>query len=326
MLWHHAVATPAFHGLYAIVDVPHPHGLTPAEVTRAVLGDKPDGGRQGAAVVQLRAKDAQTKERVAWLRAMAPACQEAGVPLFINDDVDAAVQVEVDGLHLGQDDPGAQAVDQIRSRRPGLMIGLSTHDLPQLRDALRQNPDYVAFGPVATTQSKRNPDPVVGLGGLADAGRTTNRPLVAIGGLDASRGSETIRYGATMAAVISALVHPTVEQTRAAAIRVSASLQEAARPLGLDEVAALIPVLDRDLLADLAHWGDSLSVHLTLDLPARFAPKVVNGVVTYRYCEVLDLLRSLGKRRSETWDEWKDRSADEPEPDDSIVQLRRRSR
>ena len=326
MLWHHAVATPALEGLYAIVDVPHPHGLQPAEVTRAVLGDKLDGGQRGAAVVQLRAKDARTEERVAWLRAMAPACQEAGVPLFVNDDVDAAIETGVRGLHLGQDDPGADAVDELRGQRGDLMIGLSTHDLPQLRNALRQNPDYVAFGPVAATRSKRNPDPVVGLGGLADAGRMSNRPLVAIGGLDADRASEAIRYGAAMAAVIGALVHPTVEQTRAAAIGVSAGLQAAARPLSLDEVAALIPVLDRDLLSDLAHWGDSLSVHLTLDLPARFAPKVVDGVVTYRYCEVLDLLRSLGKRRSESWDEWKSRSADEPEPDASVVQLRRRSR
>ncbi|MEM6990162.1 MAG: thiamine phosphate synthase [Myxococcota bacterium] len=312
--------TPPLQGLYAIVDLPHPHGLDPVAITRAVLGDRLDGGTTGAAVVQLRAKNADTAQRIAWLEAMSGSCQAAGVPLIANDDLDAATRARgVDGVHLGQLDEHVDAVAEIRAAHPELMIGLSTHDIPQLRDALRQKPDYVAFGPVARTQSKQDPDPIVGLSGLADAGRVTSRPLVAIGGLDAGRARQAIQHGASMAAVIGALAFRSEDETRAAAMELAKGLQEAARPLTVDAVAELIPVLEKDLLSELARWGDSFSVHMALELPARFAPKVVDGVATYRYCEVLDLIHALGKRPTETWEQWKRRGHD----DGSVVHLRR---
>ena len=319
MLWHPDVANPTYEGLYAIVDVPHPHGLSVEDVTRAILGDRPEGGKHGASLVQLRAKHATTEERKGWLRAMAPICHDVGVALVCNDDVEAAMLPEVDGLHLGQEDDGAETIAEIRSRRDDLFIGLSTHDLTQLRDAQRQQPDYLAFGPVANTSSKENPDPIVGLSGLADAGRVASKPLVAIGGLDQGRAAETIRHGARMAAVIGALARPNVEQTRAAAIELAKALENAARPLSVDEVAELIPVLERDLLAELAKWGDSLSVHLALELPARFSPRVVDGEASYRYCEVLDLIHALGKRPHESWEQWRGRGHGDP----NVVQLRR---
>lgn len=314
------MTNPSYEGLYAIVDVPHPHGLSVEDVTRAIVGDRPEGGTHGASLVQLRAKHATTEQRKGWLRAMAPICRDAGVALVCNDDVEAALDVaEVDGLHLGQEDDGAETIAEIRSRRDDLFIGLSTHDLTQLRDAQRQHPDYLAFGPVANTQSKANPDPIVGLSGLADAGRVVSKPLVAIGGLDQTRAGEAIRHGASMAAVIGALTRPTVEETRTAAIELAKALEDAARPLSVDEVAELIPVLERDLLAELAKWGDSLSVHLTLELPARFSPRVVDGGATYRYCEVLDLINALGKRPHESWEDWRGRGHHDP----NVVRLRR---
>ena len=312
---------PVLAGLYAIVDVPHPHGLDPPAVTRAVLGDRLDGGAHGAAVVQLRAKHATTAERVQWLRAMAGPCRDAGVPLVANDDVEAAIEAEVDGLHLGQDDAGADAIASIRERAPKLLVGLSTHDLVQLRDADRQQPDYLAYGPVGITRSKQNPDPVVGLAGLTDACRATAKPLVAIGGLDERLASRVVELGAAMAAVISALVHADLEATRRTAIQMSRSLEDAARPLDLDEVAARIPVISRDTLAEIARWSDSLSIHLGLKLPARFAPRVEEGRVLYRPSDVVDLCDALGKHPRETWDDWRSRDGDDNA--DGLVRLRR---
>lgn len=321
MVWHPQVPTNALQGLYAIVDLPHPNGLDPVAVTRALLGNRVDGGEHGAAIVQLRAKSATTQQRIDWLGAMAPVCQQAGVPLVANDDLRAAAEVpEVAGVHLGQDDIGVDDLAQVRRTRQDLIVGISTHDLQQLRAALKRKPDYVAFGPVATTRSKHNPDPVVGFGGLADAGRVASIPLVAIGGLDAARAQRAIRYGASMAAVIGALTHSTVEATRAAAVALAQALQQAARRMTVSEVAEMIPVLDRDLFTDLARWGDSFSLQMALELPARFAPAFVDGVASYRYCEILDLLRALGKRPSETWEQWKRRGHDES----TVVQLRAR--
>lgn len=313
--------TTALKGLYAIVDMPHPHGLDPVGLTRAVLGDRLDGGSHGAAIVQLRAKSADEDQTREWLAAMSASCQEAGVALVCNDLKAIALQMpEVTGLHLGQDDDGADEVAAIRQARSDLLVGLSTHDIPQLREALRQRPDYVAFGPVARTRTKVNHDPVVGLSGLTDAARITSRPLVAIGGLDSAKACTTIRHGADMAAVIGALTCPTLDQTRQAAITLASELAEAARPLTLDEVCEAIPVLERDLLAELARWGDSLSVHMALELPARFAPRVEDGQPIYRYCEVLDLITALGKRPNESWEQWKTRGHDDP--DGTVVQLR----
>jgi hypothetical protein len=98
-------------------------------------------------------------------------------------------------------------------------------------------------------------------------------------------------------------------------------VQQAGRPLSLDEVAARIPVLDREWLAELARWGDSLGTQLQLKLPARFRPWIdAAGQPRYRPCDVLDLEHALGKRPRETWAQWHDRDPVEAGP---IVQLRR---
>lgn len=311
-------------GLYAIVDLPHPHGLGPAELTRAVLGDRLDGGDDGASVVQLRAKDATTEQRVQWLSEMIPPCREAGALLVINDDLEAALASDVDALHLGQGDPFADDLPTLRRRaaaagRESLRVGLSTHDLAQLREAIRRGPDYVALGPVAPTRSKANPDPVVGMQGLLDGCRVTSRPLVAIGGLDAALGAVAMEYGASAVAVIGALVHETVDRTQRAAIELARTLRAAARPLTLDEVCERIPVLPPEQLAELARWGDSLGVHLSLGLPARFGPYVEQGEPRYRPSDVVDLVEALGKRPDESWEQWRARDHDDDGP---LVQLR----
>ena len=313
-------------GLYAIVDLPHPHGLAPVELTRAMLGERLGGGDDGASVIQLRAKQATTAQRVQSLAQMAPLCRRAGTLLVVNDDLEAALSGEADGLHLGQDDPHDDDLPTIRARataaaRPSLRIGLSTHDLAQLRAAGRRSPDYLALGPVAPTRSKANPDPVVGMMGLLDGCRVAARPLVAIGGLDQRLGVRAIEVGASAVAVIGALVHASAERIREEAISLSRALRLAAAPLELDEVHRRIPVLPREQLAELARWGDSLGVHVTMGLPARFAPRIEHGRPLYRPCDVIDLVAALGKRPDESWDDWRARDGESTGP---LVQLRSR--
>ncbi len=305
-------------GLYAIVDVPHVHGLDPAAVARAMLGDRPAGGTHGAAVIQLRAKHATTAQRVVWAEAMIAVCRPHGVPVVVNDDLEAAKASGADGVHLGQDDPGAR---DIEATMRSMAVGLSTHDLGQLRDAGRLAPTYLAYGPVRATASKANPDPTVGFDGLLDAARIASRPLVAIGGLDATHGARAIELGASAVAVIGALVHPSLDAIEGAAIEVARAFEEAGRPLELDEVAAKIPVLEPDLLAELARWGDSLGTHVQLKLPARFRPWIEDGRPKYRPCDVMDLVHALGKRPGETWAQWQDRA---PEEEGRVIALRRR--
>lgn len=359
-------------GLYAIVDVPDPHGLSPEAMTRAVLGDRLEGGRDGASVVQLRAKHASTEERVRWLAQLVPLCRAAGAICIVDDDIEAALAGDADGVHLGQTDEGADDVAAVRARaaahgrgaarlhsanawpsdesprdqardasngaagrerlqptgeprsgspRRSFSIGLSTHDLGQLRAAGRQSPDYLALGPVAPTRSKTNPDPVVGFSGLLDGCRVASRPVVAIGGLDLVGGQRAIEAGAAAVAVIGALQAESPAAVRERAIALSRAFREAAAPLPLDEVCRRIPVLEPELLAELARWGDALGVHVGLGLPARFGPRMLDGRPLYRPCDVIDLVYALGKRPDESWDAWRERSReDEGGP---LVQLRR---
>lgn len=184
-------------GLYAIVDVTtlRARGLPVVEFARAVIAAKP-------CALQLRAKDASASETLDLLRAIQPACRQAGVPLFANDRVDLAVLAGCDGVHVGQDD---MPVPLARDIAKGLKIGISTHDALQVERALTDEPDYVAFGPVYPTSSKANPDPVVGVDALARVVERCSMPVVAIGGIDGARVAE-VGSVSPVAAMIGALV------------------------------------------------------------------------------------------------------------------------
>jgi thiamine-phosphate pyrophosphorylase len=156
------------------------------------------------ALLQLRAKSAAPRRTLAWLRALRPMCARAGVPLVGNDRPDLARLAECDFVHVGQDDLD---VASVRAVAPGLGVGLSTHDESQLLAALSESPDYVAFGPVFTTTSKADPDPLVGLDGLARAAAIVRArvPLVAIGGVDLTNAPRVAEHAA-LGAVIGALL------------------------------------------------------------------------------------------------------------------------
>jgi thiamine-phosphate pyrophosphorylase len=128
--------------------------------------------------------------------------------LVINDRPDIAAILAREttlhlGLHLGQDDLPPTLARAIVG--PDVVIGYSTHDLDQVREAATLPVDYLGFGPVFPTSTKLNPDPTVGLDGLAAAIAATHLPIVAIGGLDAPRAKACLEAGAQAVAVVSAL-------------------------------------------------------------------------------------------------------------------------
>ncbi len=195
-------------GLYAIVDLDavERRGLDPIAFASAVLDASPSA-------LQLRAKHATIEHTLELLRALRPLCTNARVPLVANDRPDLALVARTDMVHVGQSDASPSLV---RSLTPSLRIGVSTHTPEQLSSALRAMPAYVAFGPVWSTSSKSEPDPVVGVAGLKQAARLIRHnaretgfdpPLVAIGGVTLDRVAEIASY-ASAAAVISDLIPP----------------------------------------------------------------------------------------------------------------------
>ena len=161
-----------------------------------------------ARVLQVRLKprgqpvDAATILRVA--RMARAICDEAGAALVMNDRVDLALAARADGVHLGQTDLPLAEARAIAGDR--LWIGVSTHDLAQVRTACEGGADYLGFGPIFTTSTKVDPDPVQGISGLraavALAGAT---PVVAIGGITPAVARAVYGAGAAAICAISAV-------------------------------------------------------------------------------------------------------------------------
>ena len=164
------------------------------------LGTARRAVQAGATVVQLRVKDAPTEELVV----RGTGFHELGVMFVVNDDVDAAVQLQAHGVHLGQEDPGAE-----RAHAAGLVLGRSASTLEQ---ALAADADYLGVGPVWATPSKHDAEAPIGLDGLREICAAVRIPVVAIGGIDASNAASCIRAGALGVAVIRAATDPALRR------------------------------------------------------------------------------------------------------------------
>jgi thiamine-phosphate pyrophosphorylase len=157
----------------------------------------------GASLIQLRDKEASGRELLDQAIACLKLTREAGATLIINDRVDVALTAGADGVHLGQDDLSVDEAREILGEDK--IIGVSTHSIDQFRAALETSANYIALGPVFPTLTKENPAPVVGLEMVREARKLTDRPLVAIGGINFGRAPDVIASGADCVAVISAL-------------------------------------------------------------------------------------------------------------------------
>jgi thiamine-phosphate pyrophosphorylase len=126
------------------------------------------------------------------------------VRLIMNDRADLCLAAGFDGVHVGQDDLSPESVRKIIG--PDRWMGVSTHNPEQLAEADKTSADYLAIGPVFSTSSKDNPDPVVGFEGVRRARQLTSKPLVAIGGITRANAASVIEAGADSVAVISDLL------------------------------------------------------------------------------------------------------------------------
>jgi thiamine-phosphate pyrophosphorylase len=160
----------------------------------------------GATVVQLRVK-APTEEVVA----QGQRFRSLPATFIVNDDVEAAIELAADGVHLGQSDPGAET-----ARAAGLLLGRSVSTLEQ---ALAVEADYLGAGPVWETPSKYDADPPLGLDGLREICAAVDVPVIAIGGIDAANAGSCIRAGAAGVAVMRAATDPGLRRAVDAAVR-----------------------------------------------------------------------------------------------------------
>jgi thiamine-phosphate pyrophosphorylase len=184
-------------GLYIILDP----SVCPARPLTEVLTAAAEAG---ASIFQYRNKTASMKEAYVEALALRQAAAKAGVRFIVNDRCDLALAVDADGVHLGQGDLPLDLARKVMGQNK--LIGISTHNPDQVREATAGKPDYLGFGPIFKPYSKQDHVPVVGLEGLRAMRSLTSLPVFAIGGIQIDQVGEVTRLGANGVAVISAII------------------------------------------------------------------------------------------------------------------------
>ena len=158
----------------------------------------------GLRAVQLREKDLPAGELFRLAGELRALTWRHGARLIVNDRADVALAVGADGVHLpssGLPPPAAR-----RAVGHEQLLGISTHSAAEAEVASRGGVDYVIFGPVFDTPSKRSHGPPQGLGALSEVCRRSTVPVLAVGGIEASRIAAVRGAGAAGVAVVRALL------------------------------------------------------------------------------------------------------------------------
>jgi thiamine-phosphate pyrophosphorylase len=180
-------------GLYLITDRKATRGRDLASVVTACLD-------AGLRMLQVREKDLGGPDLVSLCRALRDLTRRAGAQLYVNSDVAIAREVEADGVQRTHDRRILPA------DAPGLRIGASVHGLVEAMEVEREGADFLVFGPIYDTPSKRAYGPPQGLAPLAKVAESVRIPVYAIGGITPERVREVRAAGAAGVAVISAVL------------------------------------------------------------------------------------------------------------------------
>jgi len=168
-------------------------GRDPIEIVAAQI-------KGGADVIQLREKAMSKREKLDLGRAIRNLTTHEGVLFIVNDDLDLALILEADGVHLGQDDIPIQYARPLMKDK---IIGISTHSLDQAREAIDSGADYIGIGPAFKTETKIKADPVVGLDLILEAEGLSSVPVIAIGGIGEENIDSLVNKGIKRVAIIS---------------------------------------------------------------------------------------------------------------------------
>src|SRR5690625_3620572 len=160
--------------------------------------------RGGITCFQFREKGRYAKtgtERLHLGLSLRKICREHQIPFIVNDDIELALKLDADGIHVGQDDI---PINELRQQiPPHYLIGLSTSTIEESVEAQRLNVDYIGVGPINNTATKEDALQAIGLNGLQKIREQTHLPIVAIGGITVSDVKPIVEHGADGVAVIS---------------------------------------------------------------------------------------------------------------------------
>jgi len=204
--------------LHVITDFHMQQRFSPADLAEQAI-------RGGADSIQFRQKQGGIRNMLIAAENVQAVCRAAGVPVIVDDRLDIALSVGATGVHLGQRDfPVAKARNVLG---PDVLIGATATTAEQAVTACEEGADYIGFGPVFPTSSKRNPKSVKGPEGLAEACEAVPVPVLAIGGITPDRVPPVLQAGAHGVAVLSAVV--TADDPESAARRFRTVIDDVVR-------------------------------------------------------------------------------------------------
>lgn len=183
----------------------------PAEVLKEAIAG-------GITLFQYREKGQSSLEGAGKLelgRKLHKICREQGIPFIVNDDIELALALDADGVHIGQED---EAAIQVRQKIGDKILGVSVHNHMEAEEALSAGADYFGVGPIFPTQTKKDTRAVQGITLIHDLRqRGFTVPIVGIGGIAADNATMVMEAGADGVSVISAI--SLAENAREAAAR-----------------------------------------------------------------------------------------------------------
>lgn len=181
-------------GLYCITCEEHSRGRSTLETADEMLA-------AGAKILQYREKEKTKRQKYLDCLKLRAMTLGSGALFIVNDDVDIALAVKADGVHLGQDDMPVEAARSILGAEA--VIGVSTHSPSQALEAVRSGADYIGVGPLFPTRTKKDVCAAVGLEYLDYAVRNVHIPFVAIGGIKLHNLEEVLERGAKCVALVT---------------------------------------------------------------------------------------------------------------------------
>jgi thiamine-phosphate pyrophosphorylase len=184
--------------------------------------------RGGVDVVQLREKTLSPAAQLDQARLIAPICREFNVPFIINDSPELALEARCDGVHVGQDDVSVERCREILG--PDAIIGLSTHSLSELDDALTRDVAYLSAGPIVPTPTKLG-RAGTGVEYARESQARSPRPVFVTGGVNATNVASLVALGLRHFVVVRAITEASDPELAARDIR-----------RALDEALSAVPV------------------------------------------------------------------------------------
>lgn len=183
--------------IYCITAEEYSNGKSNIEVVKELIDS-------GVKIIQYREKDKKALYKYEECLEIRKLTKEAYVTFIINDDIDIAILVKADGVHIGQEDIPIEKVRELVGN--DMFIGLSTHSPKQANDAVTRGADYIGVGPIFKTQTKKDVVDPVGFEYLDYVSKNIDIPFVAIGGIKEHNLSEVVKHGASCVCMVTEIV------------------------------------------------------------------------------------------------------------------------